>query len=106
MMATSLPNPNAGTDAVTLKDGRQLLAYNHTTDKGDEPKDRNMLNLAISHDGKDWTPVMTLENVPNESGYSYPAIIQTSDGMVHITYTYNRESVKHVVVDPSKFLND
>lgn len=102
LAATSLPNPNAGTDAVTLKDGRQLLAYNHTTDEGEEPKDRNMLNLAISRDGKKWTPVMTLENVPNESGYSYPAIIQTSDGMVHITYTYNRESIKHVVVDPSK----
>jgi predicted neuraminidase len=102
MMATSLPNPNAGTDAVALADGRQLLAYNHTTDDGPEPKDRNMLNLAVSSDGKQWKPVMTLENVPNESGYSYPAIIQASDGMVHITYTYNRESVKHVVVDPSK----
>jgi predicted neuraminidase len=102
MKATSLPNPSAGTDAVTLNDGRQLLAYNHTTDQGDEPKDRNMLNLAISSDGKQWTPVMTLENVPNESGYSYPAIIQASDGMVHVTYTYNRETIKHVVIDPSK----
>lgn len=102
MKATMLPNPNAGTDAVTLKDGRQLLAYNHTTSDGPEPNDRNMLNIAISSDGKQWKPVMTLENVPNESGYSYPAIIQTSDGMVHVTYTYNRESIKHVVIDPSK----
>ncbi len=102
MKATSLPNPNSGTDAVTLTDGRQLLVYNHTTNKGKEPKGRSMLNLAVSPDGKQWTPVMTLENVPNESGYSYPAIIQAADGMVHITYTYNRESVKHVVVDPSK----
>jgi predicted neuraminidase len=102
MKATTLPNPNAGTDAVTLKDGRQLLAYNHTTEEGEEPKDRNMLNLAISVDGEKWKPVMTLENVPNESGYSYPAIIQASDGMVHITYTFNREAVKHVIIDPSK----
>lgn len=102
MKATSLPNPNAGTDAVTLKDGRQLLAYNHTTNDGPQPKDRNMLNLAISTDGKEWKPVMTLENVPNESGYSYPAIIQASDGLVHLTYTYNRESIKHVVIDPAK----
>lgn len=102
MTATSLPNPNSGTDAVTLKDGRQLLIYNHTTREGEEPKGRNMLNLAISEDGVAWKPVMTLENEPAEAGYSYPAIIQSADGMVHMTYTYKRQSVKYVVVDPSK----
>lgn len=45
---------------------------------------------------------MTLENVESEHGYAYPAIIQTQDGLVHATYTYNRESVKHVVIDPKK----
>ena len=102
MTATELPNPNSGTDAVTLKDNRQLLIYNHTTKEGEEPKGRNMINLAISDDGINWKPVMTLENVPAESGYSYPAIIQTSDGLVHITYTYVRQSVKHVVIDPKQ----
>ncbi|RAJ11621.1 sialidase family protein [Arenibacter echinorum] len=102
MTATELPNPNSGTDAVTLKDNRQLLIYNHTTKEGEEPKGRNMINLAISDDGINWKPVMTLENVPAESGYSYPAIIQTADGLVHITYTYLRQSVKHVVIDPKQ----
>lgn len=102
MSAMDLPNPNSGTDAVTLEDGRQLLVYNHTTRKGEEPKGRNMLNLALSVDGKNWTPVMTLENEPIEDGYAYPAIIQASDGLVHITYTYNRRSIKHVVVDPKQ----
>ncbi|WP_339901621.1 sialidase family protein [uncultured Cyclobacterium sp.] len=102
MKATSLPNPNSGTDAVTLADGRQLLIYNHSTKEGEEPKGRNILNLAISDDGKEWKPFMTLENQPNESGYSYPAIIQSKDGMVHMTYTYDRKTVKYVVVDPSK----
>lgn len=102
MTALDLPNPNSGTDAVTLKDGRQLLIYNHSTKSGTEPKGRNILNLAISENGKDWKPVMTLENVPVEDGYAYPAIIQGSDGLVHMTYTYNRRSVKYAVVDPTK----
>lgn len=102
MTATNLPNPNSGTDAVTLNDGRHLLIYNHTTKKGEEPNNRNMLNLAISDNGLDWTPIMTFETKTAKAGYSYPAIIQSSDGLVHITYTYLRQSVKHLVIDPSK----
>lgn len=96
-----LPNPNSGTDAVTLKDGRQLLIYNHkirTEDNGG----RDLLNLAISTDGLSWSPVMTIENETLPDGYAYPAIIQTSDGLVHATYTYNRRSIKHIVIDPDK----
>lgn len=102
MTALKLPNPNSGTDAVTLKDGRQLLVYNHSTREGDEPKNRNILNLALSKDGVNWTPVMTLENIPIKDGYAYPSIIQSLDGLVHITYTYGRRTVKYVVVDPSQ----
>jgi predicted neuraminidase len=99
MTATSLPNPNAGTDAVTLNDGRQLLVYNHTT-RQSTPRGREMLNVAISQDGENWKPVVTLERQQGE--HSYPAVIQASDGKVHITYTYHRQSVKHVVLDPAK----
>lgn len=102
MTATHLPNPNSGTDAVTLQDGRQLLIYNHSTKEGEEPKGRNILNLALSTDGENWNPVMTLENEPIEDGYAYPAIIQAKDGLVHITYTYNRRTIKYVVIDPEK----
>lgn len=99
LTATALPNPNAGTDAVTLRDGRQLLVYNHTTRGGEFPSGRNMLNVAVSRDGKQWDTVLTLEKQQGE--YSYPAVIQTRDGKVHITYTYRRNSIKHVVLDPS-----
>ncbi len=89
-----VPNPSSGTDAVTLRDGRHLLIYNPV------PKGRTPLVIAVSRDGRDWKPAVTLEDQPGE--YSYPAIIQTSDGRVHATYTWKRERVKHVVLDPAK----
>ncbi len=100
LQASTLPNPNAGTDAVTLTDGRQLIVYNHTSSKGEFPSGRNMLNVAISNDGLQWKPILTLERDKGE--YSYPAVIQASTGLVHITYTYLRKTIKHVVIDPAK----
>jgi len=91
---TTLPNPSSGTDAVTLKDGRHLLIYNHTA------KGRSPLNLALSKDGKTWQAALVLESEPGE--YSYPAIIQTRDGLVHATWTWKRQKVKHAVIDPAK----
>lgn len=91
---TPLPNPNSGTDALTLRDGRHVLIYNHTT------KGRSPLNLAISTDGKTWQAAAVLENTPGE--YSYPAIIQTADGKLHATYTWKRQRIRHVVIDPTK----
>ena len=49
-----------------------------------------------------WRRVLTLETEPLTSGYAYPAVIQASDGKVHITYTWNRKRMKHVVLDPKK----
>ncbi len=92
---TELPNPNSGTDAVTLADGRHLLIYNHTA------KGRSPLNLAVSKDGKVWEAALVFEDEPKKE-FSYPAIIQTKDGLVHITYTWQRKKVKHIVVDPAK----
>lgn len=91
----ALPNPGSGTDAVTLRDGRQLIIYNHT------PKGRSPLNLAVSRDGAQWEAAMTLENEPKQE-FSYPAIIQTSDGLVHMTYTWKRQRIKHVVIDTAQ----
>ena len=79
---------------MTLRDGRHLLVYNSSTTA------RTPLNVAISTDGRVWTPVIALETEPGE--YSYPAVIQTSDGLVHITYSWKRLRIKHVVIDPRK----
>ena len=91
---TRLPNPNSGIDAVQLKDGRSLLVYNHST------QFRCPLNVALSADGNVWKSGPILESDPGE--YSYPAVIQSNDGLVHITYTWHRTHIKHVVIDPAK----
>jgi len=98
-----LPNPDSGTDAVTLQDGRQLLVYNHNIRTGSNNKGRSPLNVAISTDGKQWEAALVLENDTDApSGFAYPAVIQTRDGLVHITYTWERRRIKHVVLDPAK----
>ena len=94
---TTLPNPNSGTDAVTLRNGTQLLVYNPAGPGKDWFNGRSQLRVAQSADGQDWYDVAVLENGTTEE-YSYPAIIQAQDGRVHITYTYNRQNIKHVVL--------
>ncbi|GAB4024444.1 sialidase family protein [Spirosoma gilvum] len=99
---TALPNNNSGTDAVTLKDGRQVLVYNHVLPPGNLAKGpRTPLNLAVSNDGKNWSAAVILEDSPI-SQYSYPSVIQTSDGMIHVIYTWRRQKIKHAVIDPTK----
>jgi len=95
MVATKLPNPNSAIDGVVLYDGRALLVYNHL------PKDRDMLNVAVSPDGLAWQAALELEK-EDGAEFSYPAVIQTSDGLVHVTYTWKRQRIKHVVLDPAK----
>jgi predicted neuraminidase len=94
MKATSLPNPSAGIDAVRIANGRFLLVYNPTA------AGRAKLDIALSSDGKDWRRAVVLEDSAGE--YSYPAMIESRDGKVHVTYTWKRERIKHVVIDPGR----
>ncbi|MBB6096406.1 putative neuraminidase [Povalibacter uvarum] len=120
--STGLFMPNSGSDAVTLADGRQLLVYNwrdrpapavapvvENEESGPAATGtradygvRYPLNLSLSEDGVAWSMVATLEDQPLPHGYAYPAVIQTRDGRVHVTYTWNREKIKHVVLDPKR----
>lgn len=103
MSLGELPNPDSGTDAVTLKDGRQLLVYNHNIRTGSSNKGRSPLNVAVSIDGHNWSAALALEDDPKApNGFAYPAVIQASDGLVHITYTWERKHIKHVVIDPTR----
>ena len=92
---TALPNPNSGTDAITLSNGFHLLVYNPTV-KG--KNGRSKLSVALSKTGEDWQEVLSLEN-EKKGEFSYPAVIESSDGKIHISYTHNRRNIKHVVLE-------
>lgn len=87
---SKLPNPNAGTDALTLASGIHILIYNPTT------KGRTPLELATSRDGLVWTSLAVLESEPGE--YSYPTVIQTRSGEIHGTYTWKRQRIRHYII--------
>ncbi len=92
---TDLPNPNSGIDAVRLGDGRVVLCHN-PVEAGRTP-----LSLSVStDDGLTWRPSLVLESEPGE--YSYPAVIQSADGLVHVTYTWRRERIAHAVIQPAE----
>jgi predicted neuraminidase len=97
-----LPNNNSGIDGTTLADGRQLLVYNHVLPPAGETKgERSPLNVSLSPDGINWYAALVLED-DHTGQYSYPSVIQSADGKVHIVYTWHRKKIKYIEIDPSK----
>ncbi len=88
-----LPNPGSALEMIRLTSGALLLAFN------DSEKDRSVLTLALSNDeGKTWPAKRNLESEPG-GRFDYPSVIQTQDGRIHLTYSYNVKSIKHVVLN-------
>ncbi len=88
---TDRRNPSSSSAMIKLESGRVLLVYTDT-----ESGSRYPLVIAQSHDdGESWDDIITLATDWGE--FSYPSIIQASDGKIHLTYTYRRYSIKHVV---------
>lgn len=98
---TDIPN-TASVELLVLKDGKWAFVGNDITDG------RYRLVLFLSDDeGKSWKWKTYLEKVePNKGSFSYPCLIQTADGLLHISYSYHLEkdkkSIKYVVVNPNK----
>ncbi len=94
------PNNNSGIDAVTLQDGSFAMICNDwpiepTKEKGA----RTPLSILRSSDGLHWNHWITLEDSPILQ-YSYPSIIQSRDGHIHVVYTWRRQRIKHVELTP------
>ncbi len=96
----NIPNPNSGLDAVTLTDGRDLVVGNPLP-YAEGKWDRHKLSVFISTDHQTYRNVLDIENQANHE-FSYPAVIQSPDGLVHITYTWEKIHIKHVVLDPKR----
>lgn len=98
---TTIPN-TASVELLVLQDGRWAFLGNDIDDG------RYRIGLFLSDDeGNTWKWKTYLEKVePNKGSFSYPSLIQTADGLLHITYSYHLEkdkkSIKYVVVNPQK----
>lgn len=98
---TNIPN-TASVELLTLEDGRWAFVGN------DINGGRNRLSLYLSDDeGETWKWNVQVENEKRgEGSFSYPSLIQTSDGLLHLTYSYHKgegkKSIKYVVIDPDK----
>ena len=87
----NLPNPDSAVDGILLSDHRILLAFN------DSAHTRENMRLAVSNDGgANWVRIATLDSTQGQK-YSYPYMIRSRDGLIHLVYTWQRKRIKHVV---------
>ncbi len=102
---TDIPNV-ASVEIAALKDGKWVF-FGNDIDDG-----RYKLSLYLSDDeGNTWNKKEVIEYAADKNGsFSYPCLIQTTDGLIHISYSYafgaGKKSIKHVVIDPNKVKNE
>lgn len=86
---SALRNPDSGISMTRLANGHCVVVFNDTE------LGRTPLSIARSLDeGRTWEAPLHLESNPGE--YSYPCAIQTTDGKIHVSYTFRRYTIKHV----------
>ncbi len=93
---TTIPNPGTSVEAIALRNGRWVMAYN------DLEKGRHSLAISMSDDeGRTWKWTRNMEKGAGQ--YHYPSLIQASDGSLHLTYSVFEtrdgkpaKSIKHV----------
>ncbi|WP_419999030.1 sialidase family protein [Streptomyces boninensis] len=114
---TALPNNNSAVQMIRLESGALALVYNDASLERDQFRwvgegagrrkkaVRTPLTVALSNDGgRTWpyrrdVQVADAEYQENQLGYSYPSILQTRDGRLHVAYSFLRKTIKHVSLD-------
>jgi alpha-L-fucosidase len=90
-MKDRIPNPDSGLDAVRLANGHIVLVCNPSA------SGRQQLTVFLSEDNGETFPFQRdLEVIESHKEYHYPAVIQSHDGRIHITYTNQRLNIKWV----------
>lgn len=86
-------NPGTSVDAIKLKDGTWVMVYN------DIESDRYSVAVSLSDDeGQTWKWTKQLEWDDTKKGsFSYPSVIQTKDGLIHVSYSYRIEEDKKTI---------
>jgi len=70
-----------------------------------DPEHRNPLTLALSADeGETWPYLRNL--VTGDGEFHYPAIIQSRDGRLHLSFTNNRRTIDHIVLTPEWIMGE
>lgn len=97
---TGIPNPGSSLEAIRLRNGHWVMVFN------DLESGRWSLAAALSEDeGASWKPVRHLELDENhKSQFHYPSVLQTRDGLIHVSYSYftpEGKAIKHVQFDES-----
>ena len=98
----SIPNPGSSVEMLKLQDGRLILVCN------DLSEGRYKLSLYVSTDeGKNWQYNGWIDHdILKKDGFSYPAAIQGSDGLIHITYSKHAaekgKTIQHAIINPDR----
>lgn len=109
---TELPNNNSSIQALKLASGAIAIVYNQSSANDDPsatvwPGLRYPVTIALSKDGGETWPIRRhidasdgfcgIENEGLNRPCSYPTIVQTGDGVIHVAYSYRgRQCIKYV----------
>jgi len=95
---SEIPNPGSSLEVIALKSGNWLMIFNDTEDG------RYRLAAALSNDeGATWKWKRLVEPSDDEGkSFAYPSVIQTRDGLIHMTYSYSAakgKTIRHTTIN-------